>query len=328
MAPFLQANAQRASALGTVRLEIFTTGPGFRLECCFGNEQTVGVRLHPRVAHPLLPEGATMIRMPRPALAALIFVLSSALIPQLACAQAVEITTHSIDVPAVHGTAVVTNRPYFATVRTTVVQKLADGTTITKVRTTKEARDSEGRTMRQISLERPNGEPAMLNTSVFDPVNRTQTHWTDSSKTATVMHFSEPQSTPPSRPAGPGSGVGSGGRPVPEAPTLQMRASQEKVEREQLGGKTIAGVYAEGIRFTRTIPEGAEGNDRPMVRVDEAWRSSELQITLFSVDSDPRTGTRTTEYTELDRAEPDPAVFQVPEGYTVKDQAMPVPTVH
>ena len=215
MASFLQANAQRASALGTVRLQSFTTGPGFRLECCFGNEQTVGVRLHPPDAHPLLPEGATMIRMPRPALAALMFVLSSALIPQLACAQAVEITNYSIAVPAVHATAGVTNRPYSATVRTTVVQKLADGTTITKVRTTKEARDSEGRTMRQISLERPNGEPAMLNTSVFDPVNRTQTQWTDSSKMATVMHFSEPQSTPPSRPAGPGgwSGVGRGASP-------------------------------------------------------------------------------------------------------------------
>jgi hypothetical protein len=260
--------------------------------------------------------------MPGPALVALTLVLSSALIPQLACAQAVEITTHSIDVPVVHATAGVTNRPYSATVRTSVVQKLADGTTITKASTTKEARDSEGRTMHQISLERPNGEPAMLDTSVFNPVDLTQTHWNDLSKTATVMHYPGPQSRPPSRPAGPGGGVGSGGGPDPEASSLQMRASEEKVEREQLGGKTIAGVYAEGIRITRTIPEGAEGNDRPMIRVNETWRSSELKITLFSVNSDPRTGTRTTEVTELDRSEPDPAVFQVPEGYTVKDQTM------
>jgi hypothetical protein len=269
-----------------------------------------------------------MIRVPGPALATSIFVLSSALIPQLTCAQAVEITTHSIDVPAARATAGVTNRPYSATVKTTLVQKLADGTTITKVRTTKEARDSEGRTMRQFSIERPNGEPAMLDTGVVDPVNRTQTHWNDFSKTATVMHFPEPQSTPASRPAGPGGEVGSGGGPVPEASSLQMRTSQEKVEREQLGGKTIAGVYAEGTRITRTIPEGAEGNDRPMIRVDEAWRSPELRITLFSVNSDPRTGTRTTEVTELDRAEPDPAVFQAPEGYTVKDQATPRATEH
>ena len=125
-----------------------------------------------------------------------------------------------------------------------------------------------------------------------------------------------------------GGGVGSGEAPLPVATTLRMRASEEKVEREQLGGKTIAGVYAEGIRITRTIPEGAEGNDRPMIRVDETWRSPELKITLLSINSDPRTGTRTTEVTELDRAEPDPAVFQVPEGYTVKDQTMPGPIVH
>jgi hypothetical protein len=121
-------------------------------------------------------------------------------------------------------------------------------------------------------------------------------------------------------------GVGSGEGPLREAATLQMRANQTKVEREQSGGKTLAGVYAEGIRVTRTIPEG--GNDRPMITVVETWYSPELKITLFSVNSDPRTGTRTNEVTELDRAEPDPAVFQVPEGYTVKDQTMPVPIVH
>jgi hypothetical protein len=269
-----------------------------------------------------------MMRMPRPALAALIFVLSSALIPQLASAQAAETTTHSVAVTAVHPFAGVTNRPYSATVKTTVVQQLADGTTITKVSTNKEARDSEGRTMHQINRERPNGEPAILDTWVSDPVNQTRSQWTDLSKMATVMHLTQPQSTPPSPPAVPGGGVGSGGGPLPEAPTLQMRAGRTKMEREQLGGKTIVGVYAEGIRITRTIPEGAEGNNRPMIRVSETWHSPELQITLLLVNSDPRTGTRTTEVTELDRAEPDPALFQVPEGYTVKDQTMPVPLVH
>jgi hypothetical protein len=268
-----------------------------------------------------------MIRMPRSALAALIFALLGALIPQLASAQAVEISTHSIAGPAVHGLAGVTNLPYSATVKTTFVQKLADGTTITNVTTTKEARDSEGRSMHQSSFARPNGEPARVNTSVSDPVNQTQTHWNDSSKTVTVTHFSQAQSTPPPTPAVPGGGVGSGRGPLAEAPTLQVRTSEEKVEREQLGGKTIAGVYAEGIRITRTIPEGAEGNDRPMIRVDEIWHSPELKVTLLSVNSDPRTGTRTTEVTELDRAEPDPGVFQVPEGYTVKDQTMPGPIV-
>jgi hypothetical protein len=69
-----------------------------------------------------------------------------------------------------------------------------------------------------------------------------------------------------------------------------------------------------------TIPEGAEGNDRPITTVTETWRSPELDIIVLSVNEDPRTGTRTSEVTDLDHAEPNPSVFQVPEGYTVKDQ--------
>ena len=57
-----------------------------------------------------------------------------------------------------------------------------------------------------------------------------------------------------------------------------------------------------------------------MTTVNETWRSPDLNITLLTVNEDPRTGMRTTEVTDLARAEPDPSVFQVPEGYTRKDQ--------
>jgi hypothetical protein len=124
-----------------------------------------------------------MMRMGRPALAALIFVLSGASISQLGSAQSVAgaitgsaTTTHSVAVPAIHPIIGVTNRPYSATVKTTFVQKLADGTTITKVSTTKEARDSEGRSMHQISLAPPNVEPAMLETGHGDALARTTVH--------------------------------------------------------------------------------------------------------------------------------------------------------
>jgi hypothetical protein len=32
-----------------------------------------------------------------------------------------------------------------------------------------------------------------------------------------------------------------------------------------------------------TIPEGAEGNDRPMTTVNETWRSPDLDINLLTV---------------------------------------------
>ena len=217
----------------------------------------------------------------------------------------------------------IVNKPYSATVKTTTVQRLADGTTITRVTTTKEARDSEGRTMHQNSFNVPNGAP--VNTSVFDPVNRTMTHWMSQSKQATVFHMADPKSpatnltTQKTAPAAAQSSNGAAAGQSQSATVSQLARIRNR-QREDLGGKTIAGVYAEGTRITMTTPEGVEGNDRPITTVSETWRSRELDITLLSVNDDPRTGTRTSEVTELDRAEPDPSVFQVPEGYTVKDQ--------
>jgi hypothetical protein len=219
----------------------------------------------------------------------------------------------------------IVNKPYTATVKTTVVQKLADGTTITRVTTTKEARDSEGRTMHQNSHYVPNDEPAVVDTSVFDPGSRTMTHWMSQSKQATVFHMPEPKSvagnlsTQTTVLAGGSSSNGPADAQSQSAPAVHVARIRDR-QREQLGGKTIAGVYAEGTRTTMTIPEGAEGNDRPITTVNETWRSRDLNITLLSVNEDPRTGTHTTEVTDLDRAEPDPSVFQVPEGYTIKDQ--------
>ena len=272
-------------------------------------------------------EGAAM-RMVSRTLTGVMLVLSTAAIPmaQLAVAQigsgggTVSLSADSVGI-SLGGVA---NKPYSATVKSTVVQKLADGTTITRVNTTKEARDSEGRTMHQTSFDVPNGEPAMVNTSVFDPVSHTMTHWMSQSKQATVFHMPDPKSVatnPPAQktvPAGGQSGPAAG---QSQSATAARLARIRNRQREQLGGKTIAGVYAEGTRITMTTPEGAVGNDRPFSTVSETWRSPELDVILLSVNEDPRTGTRTREVTDLDRAEPDPSVFQVPEGYTVKDQS-------
>jgi hypothetical protein len=269
------------------------------------------------------------MRMVSRTLSGVMLVVSTASLPmaQLAIAQIgsgggiVSVSAGSVGI-SLGGIA---NKPYSATVKTTVVQKLADGTTITRVSTTKEARDSEGKTMHQTSLSVPNGAPEMVNTSVFDPGSRTMTHWMSQSKQATVFHMGEPKSLAanlPTQKTVPAGGTSSNGpadgqsQNAAAARAARMRNRQT----EKLGGKTIAGVYAEGTRITMTVPEGAEGNDRPITSVNETWRSPELDIIVLSVHEDPRTGTRTAEVTDLDRAEPDPSVFQVPEGYTIKEQ--------
>jgi hypothetical protein len=93
--------------------------------------------------------------------------------------------------------------------------------------------------------------------------------------------------------------------------------------KENLGGKTIGGVYAEGTRTTRVYPAGAEGNDRDITVVSERWISPELGIEVFSKTSDPRSGESTTELHNLNRAEPDPALFQVPADYKIQSQPEP-----
>jgi hypothetical protein len=269
------------------------------------------------------------MRMVSRSLSGVMLVLSTASITmtQLAVAQIgsgggiVGVSAGSVGIPL----GGIANKPYSATVKTTVVQKLADGTTITRVSTTKEARDSEGRTMHQTSLYVPNGQPAIVNTSVFDPSSRTMTHWMSQSKQATVLQLPEPKSPAanlPTQKTVPAGGPSSKGPAdgQSQSATAARAARIRNRQREELGGKTIAGVYAEGTRITMTIPEGAEGNDRPITIVNEIWRAPELDITVLSVTEDPRTGTRTSEVTDLDRAEPNPSVFQVPEGYTVKDQ--------
>jgi hypothetical protein len=88
---------------------------------------------------------------------------------------------------------------------------------------------------------------------------------------------------------------------------------------EDLGTKLIEGVSAQGTRLTTTIPAGAAGNDLPITIVDERWHSPELQITLVSQHSDPRTGTTVYRLSKISRANPSPLLFEIPAGFTITD---------
>jgi hypothetical protein len=93
-------------------------------------------------------------------------------------------------------------------------------------------------------------------------------------------------------------------------------------KREDLGTTTIQGVEAHGWRYTRTTPVGEVGNDQPLVNTQEVWTSPELGQVVRSVRSDPRAGTTTKELVSLDLGEPDPALFQPPEGYEMHSSEM------
>jgi hypothetical protein len=55
--------------------------------------------------------------------------------------------------------------------------------------------------------------------------------------------------------------------------------------------------------------------------VDEVWYSPDLQMNLITKHIDPRGGETTLRITSIIRSEPDPALFQVPKGFTVTGEA-------
>jgi hypothetical protein len=91
-----------------------------------------------------------------------------------------------------------------------------------------------------------------------------------------------------------------------------------KTTSENLPGRTINGIYVVGTRTTHVIPsDGGHGPD--VVEVEEKWVSPDLKITVLAKDTtstNPGEKT-TTEIRELDRSEPDPALFEIPPDYKV-----------
>jgi hypothetical protein len=92
---------------------------------------------------------------------------------------------------------------------------------------------------------------------------------------------------------------------------------------ETLEARSFDGVSAEGSRTTTTIPAGEIGNEQPIQIVDERWYSPELQVVVMTRHSDPRNGETTYRLTNISRAEPAAALFQVPSDYAVREVGGP-----
>jgi hypothetical protein len=89
------------------------------------------------------------------------------------------------------------------------------------------------------------------------------------------------------------------------------------VDEELLGNRQIAGLHAIGRRITTTILVGQAGNSRPMEIVDERWDSPQLRMVVYARHVDPRTGVIEYRLTNVNRGEPAPDLFAIPDGYTV-----------
>jgi hypothetical protein len=205
----------------------------------------------------------------------------------------------------------VSGAPFSASFSTQTTQVLSDGNQIQRSTTGSLARDSQGRTRREMTLPAigpwaASGKPAPQMTFINDPVAGAQYSLDANRKIAR-------KKAARNHVGGDFAGKHPGGHGGPFA------AEREKeTTTTSLGTQMVGGVSAEGTRITRTIPAGEIGNQKPIVITVERWYSPELQETVMTKRSDPRMGERVFQLTNIQRAEPAATLFQVPADYTVK----------
>ncbi len=213
------------------------------------------------------------------------------------------------------GGKTVTGAPFTATFTTKQTQTLADGNQIQRSTTGTIARDSQGRTRRDVTLAgigpwAASDKPAPHVIVINDVVASTQYILNPNTK---IAHQVQP----------PRFGRHRGGRegafehrgpPPDDAEPDDAGPRRKDVVTTSLGTQTINGVQAEGTRYTRTIPAGAIGNQNPIVITTEKWYSPDLQIVVLRKHDDPRTGEVITQFTNIQRSEPDASLFAVPVG--------------
>jgi hypothetical protein len=235
---------------------------------------------------------------------------------------------------------VVKGAPFSAEAVTETTQTLADGNRIVQRTSSKQYRDTEGR-------ERKEETSSMGAIFITDPVAGVNYTLHPESKTAEkgpvplpggFIYFNTNgtggqlfrKQGPTPIAGGYGGGVGYGRgiviQPGPPA-TIDLPGgifipdgNSGKVE--QLSATQIEGVLAQGTRTTTTIPAGQIGNDRPINVVYERWYSPDLQLTVMTKHSDPRSGETVYKLTNIVRVEQSRALFEVPTDYTVANGAL------
>ncbi|HEV2991177.1 MAG TPA: hypothetical protein VG759_22250 [Candidatus Angelobacter sp.] len=198
--------------------------------------------------------------------------------------------------------------PYSADEVHELTRILADGTRIQEETHGKSFRDSEGRTRTESEIVMHVGNGARIqHITIFDPIERVLINIDPKSKVAIIIPLPTPRTSAAKADS-------------QKTDSQKMPKPADKSVYEHLGTEEIDGFSATGDRITRTIEIGQIGNDKPVVSVFETWTATDLKAVLRSKTDDPENGQRTMKLVNIQRDEPDPALFRIPEGYTVNDK--------
>jgi hypothetical protein len=216
--------------------------------------------------------------------------------------------------------------PYSAEEITESLQVLADGTRISHQSKTTVYRDGEGRVRRESPDRITIFDPVAGFSYTLDPTAMTAEQGTmgtlimNNNKRLFVVRSSATQSADPAVRAKAEADAKLAKIKAEIAAQLDDAVAKLKVEggttvSESLGRQVIEGVTADGTRATETIDSGAIGNDRPIHIVNEVWISADLQTTVMTKHTDPRSGEETFRLTNVQRGEPPAYLFVLPPGY-------------
>jgi hypothetical protein len=215
---------------------------------------------------------------------------------------------------------VIKNAPYTGTVVNESTQTLSDGNRIISKSSGFQARDGQGRTRREETLEKVGPLPVEAPKIIFisDPVAHTNYVLRPDARTVHAMNRDENASgniIELKKKLENLTNVAAG-----RERRLNRVANEENkadVKHEDLGMQDVEGVACHGTRETVTIPAGQVGNERPIVITTETWTSDDLHGIVLKKHNDPRSGETVYRLTNIKLGEPDTSLFQPPNGFKI-----------
>lgn len=167
------------------------------------------------------------------------------------------------------------------------------------------ARDSRGRIhneSRELVPVSSTETPRITSIHLYDPQTRISVMLNPQARTFWTSVVNRPPSTvPPAL--------------LNASPTGNSLPQNEFTKEEDLGIQDVEGVPVHGVRETQAIAAENSGTGKEVLITDEYWYSDDLRINLMIKHSDPRSGTVTMTVVQVTRTDPDPALFEIPDGY-------------
>jgi len=205
------------------------------------------------------------------------------------------------------------NAPFTAIVHTEWTRPMANGGTYTFVNQRMVARDGRGRIYEERWLLAPKGSEDQSRMNVIqiaDPVAHTlyncftlrTPHRCELDKYAELPLTSY--------------------RP-PVLASGRLANDQGTRNHEDLGKRLIEGIETVGTRDTVDYNAGVMGSDQPFSIWREFWQSPQIGVNLYSEVANPSVGKQVFTLSDVLLSEPDPRLFELPDGFEVVDHRKP-----